>query len=239
MGVLVRRCRRLELALITLKVLHTTTYRFNEHVRLLPRSGGRNWPWHPGCRGWSRRLWGLRARLLRARLRAGLLCARLLRRPLSLSPPILLPVLSARATLFGRGNLCHRPFPLNARSSAHSIAMARLRACDPVNCIGPGAPHPGSPADSCRRSTSRKTDKTCARELKARARGGSIGSTSNPEATDSSRQRHGHRRPRAKTIPRLPLCYLAIRQTSSTTAAPTSAATTDVTSPTPSASMAM
>src|SRR5205823_5663040 len=27
---------RLELSLATLKVLHTTTYRFNEHVRLLP-----------------------------------------------------------------------------------------------------------------------------------------------------------------------------------------------------------
>lgn len=69
--------------------------------------------------------------------------------------------------------------------------MARLRPCDPVNCIGP----------SCgllQESANRKTDKTCARELKARARGGSIGSTSNPEATDSSRQRHGHRRPRAK-----------------------------------------
>ena len=50
--------------------------------------------------------------------------ARLLRRPLS--PRLLLPVLRARLTLFGRGNLCHRPVPLNAlamRSRARSIGV--------------------------------------------------------------------------------------------------------------------
>lgn len=36
MGILVGRCCRLELLLITLKILHTTTYRFNERVSLLP-----------------------------------------------------------------------------------------------------------------------------------------------------------------------------------------------------------
>ena len=36
MGILVGRCCRLELLLITLKILHTTTYRFNERVSLVP-----------------------------------------------------------------------------------------------------------------------------------------------------------------------------------------------------------
>lgn len=84
--------------------------------RLSACSRGGHWSWNSWCRSRSRRLWGLRPRLLRSGLRAGLR-TRLLRRSLSVSSPILRPVLRAPLTPFGPGKLWRRPAPLNALSS--------------------------------------------------------------------------------------------------------------------------
>src|SRR5450631_1010755 len=83
--------------------------------------------------GWGRRLWGLWARLLWAGL---LRRARLLRRPLS--PRLLLPVLRARLALFGRGNLCHRPVPLNAIAMNSRVRFSESRSRSTVQSTPTG-----------------------------------------------------------------------------------------------------